>query len=180
MSRAAVAGLASPHPLGERLPALYLEDPFAQGMMAALDEVLAPIFSVVDNLEWYFDPRLAPPDFLEWLGTWVGLVLDESWPLERRREFVAAASRLYRIRGTQRGLAAHLAIVTGLRVELSESGGTSWSTSSGTPAPGRPGFELTVRLYAEDPSRVNLAAVHALVSAAKPAHVVHRVEVVPA
>ena len=34
---------------------------------------------------------LAPPDFVAWLGTWVGTTLDEDWPIERKRSFVAWA-----------------------------------------------------------------------------------------
>ena len=79
--RAHVPGLASPHPLGDRLPAMYLEDSFIQRMTAAFDDVLAPIFSSLDNLEAYVDPELAPEDFVLWLGDWVGLALDESWPV---------------------------------------------------------------------------------------------------
>ena len=178
MSRAAIENLASPHPLGERLPAIYHGDGFAQGLTAALDQVLAPILNTLDNLEWYLDPRLAPADFLSWLGAWVGMALDESLPLERQRTLVGEAAALYRVRGTARGLAHHLEIVTGARVEVEDSGGTAWHTTSSNRPPGRPGYELTVRVYADDPASVDLAAVDARVAAAKPAHVVHRVELV--
>src|SRR5437879_2123507 len=85
MTRGFVPGLASPHPLGDRLPAMYLEDSLVQRMTHAFDVVLAPIFSSLDNLDAYVDPELAPADFLLWLGDWVGLALDEAWPEERRR-----------------------------------------------------------------------------------------------
>src|SRR5712692_9864590 len=128
--RAHVPRLVSPHPLGSFLPALYQEDEFAQRWTAGLDEVLAPIFSSMDNLEAYLDPRLAPFDFLDWLGTWVGLVADETLPLERRRAFVSQASALYRMRGTPKGLAAHVQIFSGGEVEIVERGGTASSTRS--------------------------------------------------
>jgi len=176
MSRGPVEDLASPHPLGERLPAIYQGDLFAQGLTAALDQVLAPIFSTLDNLDSYLDPRLAPADFLAWLGAWVGMVLDESLPPERQRVLVGEAAALYRVRGTARGLARHLEIVTGARVEIEESGGTAWYTTSSNPPPGRPGYELVVRVYADDPASVDLSSVDARVAAFKPAHVLHRVE----
>jgi phage tail-like protein len=179
MTRGLVAGLVSPHPLGERLPSLYQEDSLVQRMMAAFDQALAPIVSTLDNLEAYLDPELTPPDFLDWLGAWVGMASDESWPLERRREFAAAAADLYRVRGTKQGLARQLAIATGAEVEIEETGGTAWSTISGRAAsPGEPGFALLVRLRVPDPSTIHLGRVDALVAAIKPAHVVHRVDLV--
>lgn len=76
MNRAAVPGLPSRHPIGEQLPALYAEDDFAQRFTAGLDTVLAPVFATLDSLPSYFDPRLAPADFLSWLASWVGGVDD--------------------------------------------------------------------------------------------------------
>ena len=178
MSRGAVDNLTSPHPLGDRLPAIYLGDHFAQRLTAALDGVLAPILSTLDNLQWYLDPKLAPPDFLVWLGGWVGMVLDETLPLERQRTLVSEAAALYRIRGTARGLVRYLEIVTGARVEIEESGAAAAHTSSSNTPPGRPGHELTVRLYVDDPKSIDLANVNARIASAKPAHVVHRLELV--
>jgi phage tail-like protein len=180
MSRGFVPGLASPHPLGERLPAMYLEDSLVQRMTGAFDDILAPIFSSLDNLEAYVDPDLAPEDFLLWLGDWVGLALDESWPVERRRAVVAAAAGLYRVRGTARGLAAYLQILTGASVEIEETGGTVYSTGSDVEPPGSPNFAMVVRFHMADSSSVDMTRLEALVRTAKPAHVVHRIEVVAA
>ena len=172
------ASLVNPHSLGTYLPALYQEDDFAQRFTAGLDEVLAPIFSSIDNLEAYLDPSLAPEDFVDWLGTWMGLVLDETWPLERRRAFVSRASDLYRVRGTPVGLAAHVEIFTGGEVEIVEGGGAGWSSKTGGELPGSRSPELLVRVTVSDPSTVDVARLNALVAEAKPAHLTHRVEVV--
>jgi phage tail-like protein len=158
---------------------MYLEDSLVQRMTIAFDEVLAPIFSSLDNLESYVDPDLAPADFLLWLGDWVGLALDESWPVGRRRAVLAAAAGLYRIRGTSRGLAAYLEILLGAAVEIEETGGTAYSTGSDIDPPGSPNFAMVVRIHASDPSRLDMNRLEALVTASKPAHVVHRIEVVP-
>jgi phage tail-like protein len=168
--------LASPHPLGLHLPALYqTKDPFAMGLVAAFDGVLAPVFASLDNFESYLDPAIAPHDFLDWLGTWLGLVLDESWTDERRRAFVAAASDLYRVRGTVAGLKAHLELVTGGEVIIEDSGATAWSTESGSPFPGTPDFELTVKLPNAGSTALDTAEIDALVAVSKPANVKHRV-----
>jgi phage tail-like protein len=179
VSRGSVPGLASPHPLGERLPALYLEDSFVQRLAGALDQVLAPVFSSLDNLEAYLDPDLAPEDFVQWLGGWVGLALDESLPAERRRAVLAEAVGLYRVRGTARGLAAYLRLLTGAEVEIEETGGTSYDRGAYPAPPGADGFSLLVRLRPPEGVELSPARMDALVAAAKPAHVVHRVEIVP-
>ncbi len=177
--RAYVPSLSSPHPLGAFLPALYQEDEFAQALTAGLDEVLAPIFNSLDNFEAYLDPKVAPEDFLDWLGSWMGLVVDETWPLERRRAFVAEASALYRKRGTPKGMAAHVKLFTGGEVEILERGGTAWSAQSGGKLPGSAGFDMLVRVRVDDPAQVDRTRLDALVAAAKPAHLAHRVEVLP-
>ncbi len=78
-SRGLIPGLVSPHPLGPALPALFQEDDFAQRFVSAFDDVLAPIFSAMDNGDAYLDPYLTPEDFLEWMSSWVGIELNENW-----------------------------------------------------------------------------------------------------
>ncbi|KNE78756.1 MULTISPECIES: phage tail protein [Streptomyces] len=70
--RGSIDGLGSAQPLGLMLPALFADDELAQRFTAGLDEVLAPFLNVLDCLEAYFDPSLAPLDFTAWLGGWVG------------------------------------------------------------------------------------------------------------
>jgi phage tail-like protein len=175
--RGTIAGLASPHPLGPALPALYQDDDFAQAMLAALDEVLAPVVNTLDNLDSYFDPHLTPDDFLTWLGSWVGIAIDETWSVERRREVVARAVELYRLRGTAVGLGQQVEIYTGGAVEIVENGGTAWSIDPGGELPGSPKPLLVVRVRVDDPKAIDALRLDALVAAAKPAHVEHRVEI---
>jgi phage tail-like protein len=171
-----VEGLASPRPLIEGLPGIYQEDDLTRRWMAALDEVLAPVFLALDGLPGYLDPALTPDDFLEWLAGWVGVLLDENWPIERRRTFVAQAAELYRLRGTRAGLAAHVRIFSGGQVDIADSGGVSWSTRSGSAFPGQPGYSMRVRVRGT-PASVDAGRLEALVASAKPAHTVHSVEI---
>lgn len=175
--RGMVAGLASPHPLGAALPALYQEDAFAQRLTASLDEVLSPIFASLDGLASYLDPALAPADFLDWLAGWVGVSLDETWPIERRRQLVADAAQLYRSRGTVSGLAAHVAIYTGGEVLIEDNGAAAWSAKAGGTIPGTAAPSLRVRVTVDDPNAVSLARLEAVVATSKPAHVPHTIEV---
>ncbi len=176
--RGLVRSLISPHPLGEALPALFQEDGFTQRFMSAFDTALAPVFATLDNLPAYLDPWLAPSDFLEWLGSWFGLALDDTWSVERRRAVLANAFEFYRMRGTARGLKAQVETLTGGTAEIIDTGAVSTSTTAGEALPGSPNFALMVRVVVDDPSTINTARLDALVAAAKPAHVTHKVQVV--
>ncbi len=175
--RALVPGLLSPHPLGPTLPAIYQDDDFAQRMLDGLDEVVAPVYSVLDNFDAYLDPSIAPEDFLAWLAGWVGIVLDESWDQARRRTIVARAVELYRMRGTAAGLAAQVEIQTGGVVEIMENGATAWSVDPGGAMPGSPEPLVVVRVTVPDPKAIDAVKLDTLVASAKPAHVLHRIEI---
>jgi phage tail-like protein len=172
--------LGSPHPLATLLPGLFQDDDFAMRFTSALDGVLAPVLGVLDSVDAYVDPRLAPLDFVTWLAQWVGTELDASWPEERQRALVASAADLYAWRGTNRGLSALIEITTGILPEIEETGGVTW-TGSAPPAgrlPGSAGAAIVVRVRTPRGVTVDPARLDRMVAAAKPAHVSHRVEVV--
>ncbi len=176
--RGGLTGLATPHPLGPTLPAIYQDDDLAQRMLEAFDQVVAPIYSTLDNFDAYLDPWLAPEDFLTWLGGWVGMALDDSWDEGRKREVVARAAELFRMRGTAAGLAGQVEIQTGGTVEIIENGATGWSVDPGGDLPGSPEPLVVVRVTVPDPKAIDGGRLDALVAAAKPAHVMHRIELV--
>lgn len=176
--RGLVDGLTSPHPMAAGLPAIFQEeDPFTMRFTEAFDDSLAPIFTTLDNLAAYFDPRYAPEDFLGWLAGWVAIELDETWELRRRREAVLGGADLLRRRGTAVGLAAELELATGGRVEVLESGGSAWSLDAGSPMVGSARPALLVRIRVDDPGGLDAERVERIVDAAKPAHVPHKVEI---
>ncbi|WP_406115553.1 phage tail protein [Kitasatospora purpeofusca] len=188
MSRAAVPGLPSRHPIGEQLPALYADDDFAQRFTAGLDTVLAPVFTTLDNLPSYFDPRLAPADFLAWLATWVGGTDDPRWPLALRREAVAGAVELHRWSGTRRGLVETLRLVLGVSADITGDGGAAWSSTAGGAMPPAPADEVVVRVWprhggavdaVDAAHEVDADRVRALVRSLCPVHTICRVEVLP-
>ncbi len=176
--RGGVAGLSSPFPLGEMLPGIYHDDGFVQDLCGGLDEVLAPLVATLDCLPAYLDPGTAPVDVLEWLAGWVGVVLADVAP-ERRRVVVRRAAELHRWRGTPRGVRAAVAACFGVEPELVESGASGWSVDGGAPLPGDPEPSLLVRVRVPHPAAVDVGRLDALVAATKPAHVPHRVEVLP-
>lgn len=178
MTRGAVPGLPTPHPLGSLLPGVYQEDDLTQRFMAGLDEVLAPVLLTLDCLDACLDPRLAPDDFVRWLATWVGVELDETWPQERRRALVRAATWLHARRGTRPGLVRYLRLITGLQIEVEESGGARWSTDPGSPPPGSDTPRLVVRVPTDDPSRLDMAGLDRAVREARPAGMPYEIRVV--
>ena len=108
------------------LPAIYQDGDFGLRLLRGLEEVLDPIVALLDSLPAHADPDLAPQDVLELLAGWLGVELDESWPDERRREFIRQGPEFARRRGTTVGLELALGIAFPdvlLRVE--DRGGSS-------------------------------------------------------
>lgn len=186
-ARGTIAGLASPVHLADSLPGLFQEeegDPvtgrlqpnFVQRFTSAFDDLLAPVFASLDNLDSYFDPRLTPADFLEWLAGWLGIELDETWTLARRRKLVLRAVELYRWRGTARGVAETVAVYTGVEPEVVDNGGVAWSTEPENPLPGDPTPRVVIRIDAKRTASVERARLEALVAAVKPAHLIAEIE----
>lgn len=167
MTRRLVPGLPSRHPLGAQLPAVYAEDDLAQRITESLDEVLAPVLAVLDCLPAYFDPGLAPADFVALLGAWVGADGD-----------VQGAVTAHGRRGTRTGLAEQVRQVFGVIPEIEESGAATWSATPGTALPGSEQPYLVVRLRVADPDAVDTAALTAFVARGRPVHLPFRVEVV--
>ncbi|MGI8665880.1 MAG: phage tail protein [Jatrophihabitans sp.] len=177
--RGTVAGLATPHPLWDYLPSILQDDGFATGLVAGLDEVLAPAVAVLDCLDAYLDPQLAPADFARWVGSWSGLDWEDGWPLAQLRVAIAAMADCHAERGTVRGLTRLLELLTGGVVEIVETGGVGWSR---TPDGELPGEEVPrVALRVTVPAAgwfLNQRALDEIVAAEKPAHVQHQVELV--
>jgi phage tail-like protein len=104
----------------EYLPGIYHDSDFLGRFLLIFEHILSPIDRTIENIPDYFDPELAPPEVVSWLGSWLGLVLDARWPDERRRDVVKAAPELFRWRGTSRGLSHFLRLYTGIEPEITE------------------------------------------------------------
>ncbi|MFE7765397.1 phage tail protein [Streptomyces sp. NPDC057438] len=178
--RGSIDGLGSSHPIGAMLPAVFADDDLAQRFVGGLDDVLAPILSVLDCLDSYFTPSLAPVDFTQWLAGWVGAETDGTEPEARLRAAVAAAAYLHRVRGTRRGLSEAVRLVFGVVPEITESGAAAWDARPLGPVPGeaRPRLHVTLRL--PDPTSADEHRLDSLVAAARPAHMPYTVQVTAA
>ncbi|WP_405986735.1 phage tail protein [Streptomyces sp. NBC_00872] len=177
--RGTVAGLPSPHPLVELLPALYLEQDFLRRFLSALDDVLAPILLTLDNLPAHLDPRSAPEDLLDWVAQWVAAEPHRDEPVERRRTAVTGAVDRHSRRGTRGGLAEAVRRQTGVEPEIAESGGSDWSATPNTELPGEERPWVTVRLRVAEPEAVDRVGVEELIEGEIPAHIGYELEILP-
>jgi phage tail-like protein len=104
----------------DHLPAIYREDDLMGRFLMLFESFWAPIDHQIDDLHFYFDPRMTPPELLPWLASWISLVLDERWPVAKRRRLLRSAAALYRKRGTRQGLEEYLEIYTGQKPQIVE------------------------------------------------------------
>jgi phage tail-like protein len=178
--RGAVDGLPTAFPLGAQMPSVYAEDEMAQRFTRALDDLLAPFFAVLDCLPSYFDPLLAPDDFVAWLGTWLGAEVSGDEPERTLRTMVAGAARAHRLRGTAAGVREAVRLAFGVAPEVVESGGAAWSARPLGAFPGDPSPRMTVRLRAADPDSIDRGRLERVVASVRPAHIPCTVEVLRA
>ena len=154
-----------------------------QQFILIFESILGPIENTVDSIPFYFDPQMIPEQLLPWLANWVGLTLDETWPIERRRELLKYAVELYRWRGTKRGLTRYLQIYTGATPEITEYipgmrlesetrlGVDTRLGSSGT------GHHFTVALELDDGAKINRDKIREIIEAQKPAHAAYTLQI---
>ncbi len=106
------------------LPAVFREDQLSAEFMgrflSIFDLVFGQFGDTITHIARYFDPLATPSDFLPWLASWLGIILEQYWPLEKQRELVAKAHRLFARRGTVEGLQMHLEIYAGMEPQILE------------------------------------------------------------
>ncbi|HEY0254054.1 MAG TPA: phage tail protein [Kofleriaceae bacterium] len=110
----------------EHLPAIYRRsDAVGRNLVRDMCFVFEHMFDSVDtNLTdgWrFYDPHVAPPEFLQWLSHWTAFTVDLDWPDAQKRALVKRAVDLYRIRGTKRGLTLFLKLFTGHEPDIQEN-----------------------------------------------------------
>jgi phage tail-like protein len=184
--------------LAQYLPAIYQEDPLMGKFLLAFEKILlGPLDDVggkskgleetIDAIATFFDPERAPAYFLDWLSGWVALSLRADLDEVQQREFIANAVRLYRLRGTNEGLAEVVKIYTRLGVTISEPSmdafqladystvGVDTLLSGGPPY----FFHVFARLPSNDPADVKkkTKVITAILDMEKPAHTTYVLDV---
>lgn len=145
------------------LPAIYAENDFMGRFLMIFESILGPLDRTSLDLHHLLDPTVCPPDLLAWLGGWLGLVLDDRWPVERRRAIVGGASDLYRWRGTPRGLREFVRLYTGYVPDILEP------TSAQVAADRSLAFSFVLRLQVPAGAIVSQELLETIVEVEKPA-----------
>ncbi|HKH32309.1 MAG TPA: phage tail protein [Gaiellaceae bacterium] len=157
------------------LPAIYQENDFGVRFVGSLEPLLDPIVALLDSLPAHVDPSLAPEDMLALLGNWLGLEVDEAWPIESKRELVRRGDELARRHGTRAGLELTLKIAFPqhpLRVE--DSGSVTWAGKEAKNDKSGAGFVV----YCDAPlDEHELGAVSRLIEQVKPVNVTYKLRV---
>jgi len=162
--------------LRRALPAIYQDNDFGVRFVGALEPLLDPVVALLDSLPAHVDPELAPEDVLALLANWLGLEVDEAWPIERKRELVRRGDELARRHGTRAGLELTLKIAFPqhpLRVE--DTGTVTWAGKEDKKADrGGAGFVV----YCDAPlDEHELGAVSRLIEQVKPVNVTYKLRV---
>ena len=153
------------------LPPSYQDDAFLGRFLLIFESILDPLERTIDGIHQYFDPRLAPEPLLPWLATWMDVVLNDKWPVERRRMLLTSAMELYRWRGTRRGLREYLRIYAGVEPLIEEPGGEA----RGAERLATHVFRVTLTVL--EPELIDTELVEAIIETEKPAHTGYILEI---
>ncbi|MBN1934499.1 MAG: phage tail protein I [Anaerolineae bacterium] len=145
------------------LPYYFSEDAFLGQYLLVFEDLFGPLEQVIAHFDLLLDPRTAPESFLPILAAWLGLDMDDLWPVEQRRAILRAAVELYDWRGTKKGLTRLLEASTGCQVEIVEN-------SDGP-------HSFCVTLVPAGGQVIDEQMVRYLIEANKPAQTVYRLEV---
>lgn len=171
--RRLVPGLATPFPMINYTSSMLIEDPVAQKICASLDEVLAPIVSVLDCYDSYLDAQLAPMDFVRYMCSWLLVNPEIGWDDATVRNALSHAIHFYELRGTSKGIERFASAVFNIEVTVEQTGGVTTSRDSTDPStwivPPPPRCTVTIR--SRGGSKVDHATLELVLSTAIPAHV---------
>jgi phage tail-like protein len=106
-----------------QLPRALATDPVVRGFVAAFEEIAESMRERVDAIEHQVDVDLATPEMLQFLASWLGLILEPTDMPEYQRALVREVGRLLGWRGTRYGIEGLLEAATGARVTVEDGGG---------------------------------------------------------
>ena len=144
------------------LPVIFQENDFMNRFMKIFETIWEPLEWRTDAIEFYFDPRTAPAELLEWLGSWLSIAVYSRMPERRKRELVAEAMTLYHWRGTKYGLERMIELCTGMIPEVIEDP--------------KEAFVFWVKLK-DKPETLTLDLMRDLIETHKPAHTLFKFEI---
>ena len=174
-NRKMIPGLQSPFPMINYTSSMLIEDPVAQKICASLDEVLAPIISVLDCYDSYLDAQIAPVDFVRYMCSWILVSPELGWNESVIRNALSHAITFYGRRGTAKGIEGFFAAVFQVQATVEESGSVTTSRDftdpSTWPAAPLPSVTVTVHDPAGRQRHPDANFARLVLDTAVPAHV---------
>jgi len=161
------------------LPAVYRQgdrSDFVMRFLEAIEAVLDPVVTLLDNLPQHFQPRQAPDDVLTLLGSWLAVEQHEVRPLQERRELARRAAELAVSRGTKPGLELALKVgFPGIPLRVEDRGGVRHAaTADGLSAPETASFVVYCDIPLPEGRQREIAR---FITAQKPVHVTFKLRV---
>jgi phage tail-like protein len=172
------------------MPGVYRQavaagDTFLRDFLYIFQTIHAGIERRLERLHEVFDPATTDAEFLPWLASWVGLLMDPEWDEHTRRKWIREAPRLYATRGTKRCLVTLIRIFTGLEAKIDENRWPYDGVRAGVS--GRIGvdaivmptvnrahaFIVNVPVRYEDLSERQVLRLHQVILTEKPAHTIY-------
>ncbi len=105
-----------------QLPNVLAGDPLARAYVSMLETIATGVRRQADGVDRYFDVSVAPPEFVRWMGLWLGMTVPAGLDDVRQRRLVSEAGPLIPRRGTRSGLESLLVAVTGDAVTVKDNG----------------------------------------------------------
>lgn len=102
------------------LPEIFRANDFTGRFLMLFESFLEPVSAQINSIDNYFDPDLAPAEFLPWLASWIGISWDVPISDERKRVLLRKSLQLFQARGTKEALKEFLEIYTGGKAEITE------------------------------------------------------------
>ncbi|NJM90880.1 MAG: PASTA domain-containing protein [Myxococcales bacterium] len=171
----------------EHLPAIYRRsDAIGRNIVRDICFIFEHMFGSIDELLLdgfrFYDPHVAPVEFLDWLAGWTAFGTELDWPLEKKRALIKRSVDLYRLRGTRRGLTLFLKLFTNHEPDILEN---TWPFKGfrvdtdariGLDSVILPPMELahcfivTMPMKFEDVTADTVILIHRIIQSEKPAH----------
>lgn len=141
----------------EHLPAVYRDTPpaedFTERFLSLFDATIADLDRAIERSPALLDVDGVPDEVLPWLGSFLDLIFEGSWPPEKRRRILRELPNLYRWRGTVTGLFNAIKLVFEVEPVIEElAQGRSWG------ALGRDARLRTVKLFGTARARFHLGS----------------------
>ena len=147
------------------------------------DSFLPPIdHQKTEAFKRYFSAEME--EFLEWLASWMGLILKREWEIDKKREVIARILPIYKKRGTKKGLEEYLQLLEEINVNINDEGfiiGKSSKVGKDTVICGPYFFSVEVKLAMSEFESIKnkKKRLEKIINEEKPAHTDYLLRITP-